>query len=807
MKTIEIISQDVFDKIRSRFSNLQMGDEEGAVTMDPRMARFFDFDFVIEGNNLGRVSISINELGTLKVFYGKSLLEDVDSISRDFWYDFLREMRMFAKRRLLRFDTRDITKSNLNKDDFQYLAANGPKDETMNMSESAKFQGGKKTSYRVLEKTKLIAKHRSSIEDESYGARSRANNIKALYIENEDGERFKYPFIHIAGAKAMQQHCAHGGRPYDDRGQAIIKMSEQIAQLSSFKRHLGSHDGMNQAVNEIAGRASSKLESLRNSINSLGRRQGYEAWAESFEPTTTMQGTVEMDAATMEDYKSKFSVTSFKEDLAQYFPLLHSIMQETGTIDLEDYVSEGDDETCNECGMIESKCSCDDEVKENYFTKFTEWADALSEGRIEPDTLASLQELMSGELQLGVDGTVAIEALQGIGIHDEELENALMELSKVSPEADPKATIGAWLQKEDPEAAAEFGLAPTPSSAAVVPQQQGTVNDPMAEEQMDEGVEDNTSYQVARYLFDKGLRYKPANEKEIIKMIGGAMMKMGMDHKQVRYLMSYDEDFLPDTLSELKHMEAALDERGVAEGADMDQIPAYIRKQKQQSQQAGDAATAQRNQAAGAKVWKNPRSANADVEKELNDGSVKKVSMKELAEWVAGHYNQNYAEEGFKSGFRKGPTELGVMAKKQFGEEYGDIVERMVSDMDDTPLQRITRKGDKRRNEAEEIQGHHSSPLTDVDNPRFPKGPEEAYNPNSSAAQHARDMKQHDHDRLKAAAEKDGASDQDKARYKKYQDREAAKKAAYYDRLNNEGVEANENTDFDRILKLAGLVK
>ena len=723
MKTIEIISQDVFDKIRSRFTNLQMGDEEGNVTMDPRVARFFDFDFTIENHNLGRVSISINELGTLKVFYGKSLLEEIDPISKDYWYDFLREMRQFAKRRLLRFDTRDITKSNLNKDDFQYLATNGPKDETMNVSESAKFQGGKKTSYRVLEKTKLIAKHRNSIEDESFGARSRANNIKALYIENEDGERFKYPFIHIAGAKAMQQHCAHGGRPYDDKGQAIIKMSEQIAQLASFKRHLGGHDGMNQEVNEIAGRANQKLESLRNNINSLGKRQGYESWAESFEPTATMQGTAEMDQATMEDYKSKFSITKFNENLAEFFPLLHSIMQETGTIDLEDYVHEGEEKTCNECGMIESDCECDDDVKEG-FESFEEWADALAEGRIEPDTLASLHELMQGELQLGVDGTVAIETLQGIGIHDEALERALEELSKVSPEADPKATIGAWLAKEDPEAAAEFGLAPTQSTPAPVPQQQGDVNNPVP---VAESPEDRTSYKVARIMFDKGVRYTPEKENHIIGLIDDALKKMGFNHKQIRYLLNYDEDFIPDVLGELRHMEQVIDEIG--ESADMDKIPAYVRKQKQQSQQAGDAATAARNQAAGAKVWKNPRAPQEDdesVEKELKDtDAVQKPTMKELAQWVAGHYNQHHQEEGFESGFRKGPTELGIMAKKQFGEEYGDIVERMVSDMDDTPLQRITRKGDKHRNEAEEIQSHSDSPLTQTNNPDLPMGPED----------------------------------------------------------------------------------
>ena len=76
MNSTHIISQDVFDKIRSRFQNLEMGDEQGGVTTDPKEARFFDFDFVVEGENLGRVSISINERGTLKVFYSQGILED-----------------------------------------------------------------------------------------------------------------------------------------------------------------------------------------------------------------------------------------------------------------------------------------------------------------------------------------------------------------------------------------------------------------------------------------------------------------------------------------------------------------------------------------------------------------------------------------------------------------------------------------------------------------------------------------------------------------------------------------------------------
>jgi hypothetical protein len=684
MKTIEIISQDVFDKIRSRFQNLEMGDENGGVTMDPRMARFFDFDFVINEHNLGRVSISINELGTLKLFYGKSILESADDPTQHLWYNFLKEMRNFAKRRLLRFDTRDITKSNLNKDDFQYLASKGSKEEDMQMNESAKFNGSSKTSYRVLERTKLIIKHKAPVNTEDAGGRTRPANISAVYVENNEGERFKYPFIHIAGAKAMQRHVANGGRPYDDKGTSIIGMSEQIAQLTAFKRHIGSHDGMNQEVNEISERANMKLESLRNQMHSLGGQKAYEAWCETFNPTA---GPVEMDQATMEDYKSKFTVSSFREDLAQYFPLLHSIMQEAGTIDLESFVGENSsEEQCEACDRPVDKCACD-KVKEDIFSKFSAWADAVTEGTLEPDSLYELSELLKEPIPIGADGDAGIESLKGIGINNDALEKLIVARAAEQGGENTmlKDVVAEWLMKDDPEAAQELGLtgdvAPNDPEAELRPTDGVAPNTPVAE-----SPEDRTSYQVARWLFDKGIRYSPENEKHIISLMDDAMRKLGMDNKSIRYNLSYDEDFIPDTLGELRQMEDAINElaessrdedtvlpkmdkgnppggmiRQVAEmvksfynrnhkeqglgpfpkgeegvvihvrkqlgdeagdlaerfvsklsgqadeGADEVQIPAYVRKQQQQTNQTGQAATDKRNQAAGAKVWSNPR--------------------------------------------------------------------------------------------------------------------------------------------------------------------------------------------------------
>lgn len=452
MNAIELISQDLFDKVRSRFTNLEMGDENGNVTSDPRQARFFDFDFTMENVDLGRVSISINERGALKIYYGKGILEGHDRDTQTMWFSFLREMRMFAKRRLLRFDTRDITKSNLNKEDFQFLASTGTKEETM--SESRMF-GSSKSSYLPLENTKLIVRHSKPVDENQRGSRSR--HINALYVENSEGERFKYPFIHLAGAKAMQRHVANGGRPHDVHGQAIIKISEEIAQLSAFKRHVGRHDSMQTEANDIMERACEKLDSLREMMHNLSKQKYYEDWKMTQQGTDHDTDEMILDQATMESYKDKFTVRSFSEDLSQYFPLIHKIMQETSKVDLEDYVGETTEETCNECGMLESSCKCDDDEKPvKEFAQFEHWVDSIVENHLTDDVIEKLKELLDSNLEIGVDGTNAVQSLRGIGIEDTELEDMI---DKAGPEGDLKTVVSIWLSnKNDTQAIKDLGL-------------------------------------------------------------------------------------------------------------------------------------------------------------------------------------------------------------------------------------------------------------------------------------------------------------------------------------------------------------
>jgi hypothetical protein len=455
MKPIQIISQDVFDKIRSRFSNLEMGDETGAVTIDPAEARFFDFDFIHEGNNLGRVSISLNDLGSLKVYYSQGITENQDTPVRQMWYDFLKEMRFFAMRRLLRFDTRDIAKNNLDKNDFQHLAATqGPKEEeamtTMNESRW-NHKSSRKTSRAVQGRTEVIVRHHKPVDEDFAGSRSQRKNIKAIFIQNRDGERFKYPFIHPAGAFAMAQHVDHGGIPHDPAGRAIIKMSEEIAQLGEFQRKV-QHQTLHDDATGITERAVGRLTELKDKIAGLGKRQYYENWLAEFNEQEQLDDSMmELDAVTMEDYKSKFTQKNFQEELTQFFPLIHRIMSEK--IELEDLVKEeGSDEDDSD----------EDEVKESIFKEFEDWADATEKGELTDDQIEAMKqalEQLPEPLQLGPDGETAINFFSELGLDNEELNQNFEDEARIDSEADPMEDVFVpWAKENQPGLLDKLGI-------------------------------------------------------------------------------------------------------------------------------------------------------------------------------------------------------------------------------------------------------------------------------------------------------------------------------------------------------------
>ena len=198
MKNLSYVANNLFNKIRGRFSDVTIGDEDGTVTNIPEEARYFDFSYMIDGVDLGKVSVNISEDTGLTVIMSQDFASGQTDDIQNNWYSFLKELRLFAKKNMMNFDVRDINKNNLTKRDYSFLANKTSGDEPMAES---KMYGTNKTSYQRIGNARLAIKHIAPINVES--ATGRTQKINAIYIESPTGERFKYPYKHLSGARAM----------------------------------------------------------------------------------------------------------------------------------------------------------------------------------------------------------------------------------------------------------------------------------------------------------------------------------------------------------------------------------------------------------------------------------------------------------------------------------------------------------------------------------------------------------------------------------------------------------------------------
>ena len=231
----------------------------------------------------------------------------------------------------------------------------------------------------------------------------------------------------------MQRHVANGGYPHDDAGKNIVQTCEEILKLSDFGRKVR-NSTLNDNAHTIAERAGEKLKQLRQHMESLGKQGYYEAWRQSFAPDDG-DSLIELDSATMESYKDAFTINQFDEALSDMFPLLHSIMQETGEVDLENYVGEVQDDEEDE-----------NAVKEDIFAEFEGWAESVVNESFSDDELKGLEELVQEPLMVGANEE-AVQALMGVGINDPALINALRAIASMpnGADADARDTIKAFL--------------------------------------------------------------------------------------------------------------------------------------------------------------------------------------------------------------------------------------------------------------------------------------------------------------------------------------------------------------------------
>ena len=502
-------SKELFAKIRGRFPSVTIGNEAAEVTNDPHAARFFDFDFKAGDKVLGKVSISISEQDGLVVIHSADLSQTEDLVARNNWFEFLKELRQFAKSRMMNFDTRDITKSNLEKRDYNFLSAmTKPKEVT-----EAALTGTNKTSFQNIGDSKLIIKHSAAVDADM--AAGRTHRIHSIYIESSEGERFKYPFKHINGARAMARHVSESGKPYDDFGKHIVGLSEELYKLKKFKNYVNRSTVMAETLKEYSSVINDRIEEIKETIQGLQKEGYYRLTKENFKTNETL--TVPEDVK--ENWIDELTIKTFNDELQEVFPYIYKLVTQkpikeitaedfeteasgyqgstetrylkynvSGDFDRSRPVSDKDAFTIQDLlkkSGIESEVTPDEgnyqgiliytnaapqsvekvlgsmlETNINPIDQFEKILDSIidegentlfsSDSEEQKQALDKLNQLMNKHFPAGINGVNGLESLEGI-IDDANLNDQIREIGKKNSDACIRPLIMAYIQNKKPD--------------------------------------------------------------------------------------------------------------------------------------------------------------------------------------------------------------------------------------------------------------------------------------------------------------------------------------------------------------------
>ncbi len=411
MRELNKIAEALFEKVRDRFEDVSLGDENAKSTQNPENARFFNFDYTVDGKSHGNITLSIIDEISLKVYFSKNISQELEGEERQKWYAFLKELREFARRNILSFEPRDITRSTLKHRDVEQQSkadSTYTKDEVIG---EGRMYGTHKSSYERDGNVKLIVRHTEAVNPEQRGARSR--KIKSIFVETSEGERIKLPHNNLRYARAMARHVSEGGQLADDFGQHITRIAEECGKLRPFKSQMVRRTFEDQETQAMVEAAFEYHALLNNTLKRMGGRKGYSACKESFKQDEQL-----MDDVDINSLRERFVKRTYNERMDDALPIVQK--------------------------AYEMK-------KSNKFAEqFENWANNVAESYDDSIDVDELAELFADELPVGVDAINAINAVSGI-ITNDELENALTQAAQQNPEADARDVMISWLADNEPE--------------------------------------------------------------------------------------------------------------------------------------------------------------------------------------------------------------------------------------------------------------------------------------------------------------------------------------------------------------------
>ena len=311
----ERIAQDLIQQLSTRFPSMKKATLDnkpidGKEFRDGDVRKIsFDFTSRRNGEKLTNVSINLSdsdEKPAMSILWNKNPKDES-------WIKFLDELGDFAQAHSLDFDLQNPTQTNLDKRD--------PIGEGT-MTES-KLSGTSRTSFQDIGEARLLVRHNAPINFNAPNGRTQ--HIERIFIENAVGERFAYPIKHLNGARALARHVSEGGTPYDEIGEHIIGLSEEMAKLRIFKHYVDRNEMIGEAMGTINSKVIERIEQVKKEIHSLQSARHYNTFKESFSARTTKAVPEDI----LNDWVDRLTVRTFNEELKAVFPYIYSLVDES----------------------------------------------------------------------------------------------------------------------------------------------------------------------------------------------------------------------------------------------------------------------------------------------------------------------------------------------------------------------------------------------------------------------------------------------------------------------------------------------
>lgn len=362
---------------------------------DISQGNLFQFDYIGDsGQNYGTVEILIAD-GAMTVGSGNNTGRGMENQEdKQGWFDFLLQLKNFA----VRHDFNNFQIDNISR--MKYV-----KQSIAQLTEG--FTGNRRYSFSgEPTDARMVIKHNRNIAE----GEARFRHIESIFVETTDGERYRLPSRSLTHARAMLEHVRAGGRPWDERGQHINHVVEQLKILSQFRR---AHQGklFEGDAAELISETDNYFSALRRSLKSMGTRSGYRKYFESWQPDAITEQEL-----VVEDLRDLFVETRVDPRIEQALPLLAQIQQQNTLKEVDEFES---------------------------------WANRIVEGTWAiPDTdekMTKLKMFLSQPQPVGADADAATSELYDI-LGDDTLFDRLEELAETDPEADARPVILQWIQ-------------------------------------------------------------------------------------------------------------------------------------------------------------------------------------------------------------------------------------------------------------------------------------------------------------------------------------------------------------------------